>query len=64
MILSSLITISDWLSLVKQKSTFNFEREMLLRIQLRSLKNEKDFNILTEFKCRSYYEVDCVFSAS
>ena len=51
MILSSLITISDWLPLAKQKSTFNFELEMLVNIllkfeiQLRSLKNEKDFNI-------------------
>ena len=32
MILSSLITISDWLPLAKQKSTYNFELEMLVNI--------------------------------
>ena len=35
MILSSLTTISDWLPLVKQKSTFNFELEMLVNIPLK-----------------------------
>ena len=34
MILSSLITISDWLPLAKQKSTF--ELEMLVNILLKS----------------------------
>ena len=43
--------LSDWLPLAKQKSTFNFELEMLVSIllkfdiQLQSLKNEKDFNM-------------------
>ena len=70
MILSSLIIISDWLPLAKQKSTFNFELEMLVNILLK-FENlitivEKRKRLLTEFKCRSYYdyEVDCVFSAS
>ena len=35
MVLSSLITISDWLPLAKQKSTFNFELEMLVNILLK-----------------------------
>ena len=35
MILSSLITISDWLPLAKQKSTFNFELEVLVNILLK-----------------------------
>ena len=35
MILSSLITISDWLPLAKQKSTYNFELEMLVNILLK-----------------------------
>ena len=69
MILSSFITISEWLPLAKQrKSTFNFELEMLVNILLK-FENlitifEKRKRLLPEFKCRSYYEVDCVFSAS
>ena len=68
MILSSFITISEWLPLEKQKSTFNFELEMLVNILLK-FENlitivEKRKRLLTEFKRRSYYEVDCVFSAS
>ena len=35
MILSSFIIISDWLPLAKQKSTFNFELEMLVNILLK-----------------------------
>ena len=35
MILSSFITISEWLPLEKQKSTFNFELEMLVNILLK-----------------------------
>ena len=66
MILSSLITISDWLPLAKQKSTYNFELEMLVNILLK-FENlitivEKRKRLLTEFKCRSYYEVDCFLS--
>ena len=66
MILSSLITISDWLPLAKQKSTYNFELEMLVNILLK-FENlitivEKQKRLLTEFKCRSYYEVDCFLS--
>ena len=66
MILSSLITISDWLPLAKQKSTYNFEIEMLVNILLK-FENlitivEKRKRLLTEFKCRSYYEVDCFLS--
>ena len=63
MILSSLITISDWLPLAKQKSTFNFELEMLVNILLK-FENlitivEKRKRLLTEFKCRSCYDADC-----
>ena len=66
MILSSLITISDWLPLAKQKSTYNFELEMLVNILLK-FENlitivEKRKRLSTEFKCRSYYEVDCFLS--
>ncbi len=68
MILSSLITISDWLPLAKQKATFNFELEMLVNILLK-FENlitivEKRKRLLTEFKCRSYYEsmMSTVFS--
>ena len=65
MILSSLITISDWLPLVKQKSTFNFELEMLVNILLKFENSittvEKRKRLLTEFKCRSY-DVDCFLS--
>ena len=65
MILSSLITISDWLPLAKQKSTYNFELEMLVNILLK-FENlitivEKRKRLLTEFKCRSY-DVDCFLS--
>ena len=65
MILSSLITISDWLPLAKQKSTYSFELEMLVNILLK-FENlitivEKRKRLLTEFKCRSY-EVDCFLS--
>ena len=35
MILSSCITISDWLLLAKHESTFNFELEMLVNILLK-----------------------------
>ena len=66
MILSSFITISDWLPLAKQKSTYNFELEMLVN-RLLKFENlitivEKRKRLLTEFKCRSYYEVDCFLS--
>ena len=66
MILSSLITISDWLPLAKQKSTFNFELEILVNILVK-FQNlitivEKRKRLLTEFKCRSYYDVDCFLS--
>ena len=49
MILSSLITISDWLPLVKQKSTYNFELEMLVNILIKFenlitiVEKQKDF---------------------
>ena len=47
MILSSLITISDWLLLAKQKSTFNFELEMVVNILL---KFENSITIVEKWK--------------
>ena len=68
MILSYHLSISDWLPLAKQKPTFNFELEMLVNILLKFensvtiVEKRKILQYLTEFKCRSYYEVDCFLS--